>query len=123
LSVSARVVRMDVKRNKGLFATLGYWPATWIFVLFNIADALLTTHLLNHGGVEAVWWSSPFNGNMLIKGLLSLLIAIILIRLGKARLLKLLNIAMLLVVLSNGICFLGYLGSWLYWQTQIATYP
>lgn len=94
-----------------------------MFVLLNVADAWLTAYLLNHGGVEVVWWSSPFNGNMLVKGLLAFLAAILLIRLDKARLLKLLNIVMLLVVLSNGLCFSGYLGSWLYWQTQIATYP
>ena len=121
--VSARVDRMVYLRTKGLLASRGYWPVAWIFVLLNVADAWLTTHLLNHGGVEIVWWSSPFNGNMLVKGLLAFLVAILLIRLGKAKLLKWLNIAMLFVVLSNGVCFLGYLSSWLYWQTQIATYP
>jgi len=94
-----------------------------VFVCLNIADAWLTTQLLAHDGVEAFWWSSHFNSNMFVKGLLAVLVAILLIRLGKARLLKWLNIAMLLVVLSNGLCFSGYLGSWLYWQTQIATYP
>lgn len=97
--------------------------AAAVFVCLNVADALLTTQLLAHGGVEAVWWSSPFNGNMFIKGFLAFLVAIVLIGLGKASLLKWLNIAMLLVVLSNGVCFLGYLGSWRYWQTQIAIYP
>ncbi len=94
-----------------------------VFVCLNVADAWLTTRLLAHGGVEAFWWSSHFNSNMFVKGLLAFLVAIILIRLDKARLLKWLNIAMLFVVLSNGICFSGYLSSWLYWQTQIATYP
>ena len=94
-----------------------------VFVCLNITDAWLTTQLLAHDGVEAFWWSSHYNSNMIIKGILALLVAIILIRLGKARLLKWLNIAMLFVVLSNGLCFSGYLGSWLYWQTQIATYP
>lgn len=95
-------------------------PATPInalaFVGLNIADAWLTTQLLAHGGVESFWWSAHYNANMFVKGLLALLAAIILIRLGKARLLKWLNIAMLFVVLSNGICFLGYFISWLYWQ-------
>ena len=97
--------------------------ASAAFICLNVADAWLTTRLLAHGGVEAVWWSSSFNGNMFIKGFLALLLALFLIRLGKAKLLKWLNVGMLFVVLSNGICFLGYLGSWLYWQTQMATYP
>jgi len=94
-----------------------------VFVCLNIADAWLTTQLLAHDGVEALWWSSHFNSNIIIKGALALLIAIVLTRLGKAKLLKWLNIAMLFVVLSNGLCFLGYFSSWFYWQTQIATYP
>ena len=94
-----------------------------VFVCLNIADAWLTTRLMSHGGVEAFWWSSHFNGNMFVKGLLAFLVAIVLTRLHKARLLKWLIIAMLFVVVSNGICFSGYLGSWFYWQTQIATYP
>lgn len=92
-----------------------------VFISLNVIDAWLTTQALAHGGVEIVWWFSPFNANMLVKGFLAFLVAIVLIRLGKARLLKWLNIAMLFVVLSNGICFLGYFGSWLYWQNQIAT--
>jgi hypothetical protein len=94
-----------------------------IFAFLNIADAWLTTHLLALGGIEAVWWSSHFNSNMLIKGVLALLISAVLIRLGKAKMLRWLNIGMVFVVLSNGLCFLGYLSSWLYWQSQIATYP
>jgi len=93
------------------------------FVCLNIADAWLTQQLLAHGGVEAVWWSSSFNGNMLIKALLAFLVVIILVRLGREKVLRWLNIGMLFVVLSNGLCFLGYTGSWFYWQTQIATYP
>jgi hypothetical protein len=93
------------------------------FICLNIADAWLTTQLLAHEGTEAFWWSSHFNGNMIIKGVLALLIAVVLIRLGKAKLLKWLNIAMLFVVLSNGLCFLGYLCSWLYWLSRIAVYP
>ncbi len=94
-----------------------------VFVCLNMADAWLTTQLLARDGIEAFWWSSHYNSNMIIKGILALLVAIVLTRLGKARLLKWLNIAMLFVVLSNGICFSGYLGSLFYWQTQIATYP
>jgi len=92
------------------------------FVVLNIADAWLTAHLMSHGGVEAFWWSAHYNSNIFVKGLLALLVALVLIRLGEARLLKWLNIAMLIVVLANGICYLGYLGSWLYWRTQIATH-
>ena len=114
---------MDGARTKGLLGMCGYRTAASIFVLLNVADAWLTTHLLNHGGVEAVWWSSHFNSNVMVKGLLSLLVAFLLIRFNRAYLLNWLNIGMLFVVLSNGLCFLGYLGSWLYWQTQIAIYP
>lgn len=87
-----------------------------VFVCLNIADAWLTTQLLAHGGVEAFRWSAHYNSNIFIKGLLALLVAVVLTRLGKARLLKWLNIAMLFVVLSNGLCFLGYFISWLYWR-------
>jgi hypothetical protein len=97
------------------------WPAV-IFILLNIVDAWLTQQLLAHNGTEMIWWSSHFNSNIVIKGALALLIAIILTRFGKAHLLKWLDIGMILVVLSNGICFLGYLGSWLYWQTQIVSH-
>jgi branched-subunit amino acid transport protein len=88
------------------------------FVGLNMADAWLTTQLLTHGGVESFWWSAHYNSNIFVKGLLALLVAVVLIRLGKARLLKWLNIAMLFVVLSNGICFLGYFISWLYWKPR-----
>jgi hypothetical protein len=94
-----------------------------IFIFLNILDAWLTMQLLAHGGVEAVWWSSHFNSNMLIKGALALLIAVGLICSGKAKILRWLIIGMVFVVLSNGLCYLGYLSSWLYWQSQIATYP
>jgi hypothetical protein len=97
------------------------WPVL-IFILLNMADAWLTRQLLAHNGTEMIWWSSHFNSNIVIKGMLALLIGLILTRLGKARLLKWLIVGMVFVVLSNGICFLGYFGSWLYWQTQIATY-
>jgi len=93
------------------------------FVGLNMADAWLTTQLLRHDGVEAVWWSSAFNANIPVKALLALIVAILLIRFGKANLLKWLNVGMVFVVISNSLCFLGYLSSWLYWQTQIATYP
>lgn len=97
--------------------------ATAAFVGLNIADAWLTTQLLAHKGVEAFWWSAHYNSNMVIKGFLSLLVAAVLIRWGQAKLLKWLNIAMLFVILSNGLCFLGYFTSWFYWQTRIATLP
>jgi hypothetical protein len=94
-----------------------------LFVGLNVADAWLTTQLLAHDGIESFWWSASYNSNIFVKGLLALLVAVVIIRTGKAKLLKWLNIAMLFVVLSNGLCFLGYLISWSYWQTQIATYP
>jgi hypothetical protein len=53
----------------------------------------------------------------------ALVIALIFTRIGKAHLFKWLVLGMAFVVLSNVICYLGYLGSWLYWQAQIATYP
>jgi branched-subunit amino acid transport protein len=108
-------------------ATMYFTPTTvksaLAFVCFNVADAWLTDHLLSHQGVEAVWWSSAFNSDVFVKGLMAFLVAILLIRIGKPKLLTWLNVGMILVVLSNGICFLSYLGSWLYWQTQIVRYP
>jgi len=109
----------------------GYWNRAYripvlavsMLVLLNVADAWLTTQLLAHGGVEAVWWSSHFNSNMFLKGLLALLVALIFICIGRAYILKWLNIGMVFVVFSNLVCFLGYSVSWLYWQTQIATFP
>lgn len=97
--------------------------AAAVFVGLNLADAWLTAQLLAHKGVEAFWWSAHYNSDMAVKGFLALLIAAVLLRWGQARLLKWLNIAMLFVVFSNGLCFLGYFISWCYWQTQIATYP
>jgi hypothetical protein len=108
---------------KRLLAPWVHWRLASIFVLLNVIDALLTTHLLNHGGTEVVWWSSHFNSNPMLKGLLAFLVAFLLIRLNRTQLLKWLNIGMVFVVLSVGLCFLTYTGSWLYWQTKIATYP
>jgi len=123
LSVSVHDCRIYFARTKELFITWGRWPPASIFVLLNVVDARLTTQLLNHGGAEAVWWSSHFNSNAMVKGLLALLVALLLIRFNRAYLLNWLNIGMVFVVLSNALCFAGYLSSWLYWQTQIATYP
>lgn len=109
--------------------TLRVRPLIWTargsaiaFVFLNVADAWLTTKLLAHGGVEAFWWSSSFNANMFIKAFLAFLVAAILVRVGKARLLRWLNAAMVIVVISNGICFLSYQTSWLYWQSKIGTF-
>jgi len=97
--------------------------ATLIFVVLNMTDAWLTQQLLAHDGTEMFWWSVHFNSNIIIKGLLALVITLVLTRLDKVHILKWLIIGMVLVVVSNGICYSGYIGSWLYWQTQIATYP
>jgi hypothetical protein len=96
--------------------------AVAVFVCLNIVDAWLTSILLARGGTEAFWWASHYNSNVFIKGVLALLVAFVLGRMGKARLLKWLNIGMTFVVLSNGLCYLGYLGSLLYWQSRIATF-
>ena len=94
-----------------------------IFVALNMADAWLTQQLLAHDGIEMFWWSASFNADILIKGILALLIAFFITRLDRPHLLKWLITGMVFVVLSNGICYMGYLGSSIYWQTQIATYP
>jgi hypothetical protein len=96
---------------------------TLIFIVLNMADAWLTQQLLAHDGTEAFWWSSQYNSNIVIKGLLALAVSLIFTRLGKAHLLKWLVVGMAFVVILNAICYLGYLGSWLYWQTRIVTYP
>jgi hypothetical protein len=123
LSVYTHVSRRDFLQIKRLLATWIRLRLASIFVLLNVIDALCTTHLLNHGGAEAIWWSAHFNSNVMLKGLLAFLVAFLLIRLNRTRLLKWLNIGMVFVLLSNCLCFLAYTGSWLYWQTKIATFP
>lgn len=88
-----------------------------------MADAWLTQQLLANNGVEMFWWSAHFNSNIVIKGFLALFVGIVLTRLDKTHLLKWLVIGMVLVVLSNGLCYMGYLGSLIYHQSRIATYP
>jgi hypothetical protein len=72
-----------------------------IFIALNAADAWLTQQLLSHDGTEAFWWSSQYNSNIIAKGLLAPAVALLFTRLGKAHLLKWLNIGMAFVVLSK----------------------
>ena len=69
-----------------------------IFVGLNLADAWVTKELIAHGGGEANSLVSAYGSDMLIKGLLALVIVFILAGIGKARLLKLLNVCMVVVV-------------------------
>jgi hypothetical protein len=96
---------------------------TLVFILLNVADAWLTQQLLANNGVEMFWWSAHFNSNIFVKGMLALLVGTLLTRLKKVYMLKWLVTGMFLVVLSNGLCYMGYLGSLLYHLSQIATYP
>jgi len=93
-----------------------------VFVGLNMVDAWLTTELLAIGGAEANWWRMLFGASvfsatnfMVIKVLLATGVVLVLIRLGKARLLWLLNVGVSIVVLSNLACFLSYLGGLYSW--------
>lgn len=92
---------------------------SFVFMLLNIADAWLTQQLLAHGGIEAFWWSAGFNSDIIIKVLLALGISILLVKLNKPHLISWLNTGMTVVVLSNMICFAGYLVSWTFWEGEI----
>ena len=80
-----------------------------VFVGLNLADAWLTKELVAHGGGEANPVVSLYDGNMLIKGFLAVAIVLILFRLGKAKWLEVLNVAMVAVVLWTGSWLLTYL--------------
>jgi len=80
-----------------------------LFVLLNLFDAWLTGQLIAHGGGEANPVVGAYGTDLLIKGLLALTITTVLILMGKAKLLKLLNIGMFLVVLWTGGWLLTYL--------------
>ena len=80
-----------------------------IFVGLNLADAWVTKELLAHGGSEANPIVSAYGSNALIKGFLALAIVLILVRLDKAKLLKVLNIGMVTVVLWTGGWVVTYL--------------
>ena len=73
-----------------------------VFVGLNLADAWLTKELVAHGGGEANAIVSLYGSSMLIKGFLATVAVLILIRLGKAKLLKVLNLCMVAVVLWTG---------------------
>ena len=80
-----------------------------VFVGLNLADAWVTKQLLAHGGSEANVLVSLYGSNMLIKGFLALAIVVVLVRLGKAKLLWVLNVCMVVVVLWTGGWVLSYL--------------
>lgn len=93
-----------------------------VFVGLNAADAWLTQRLLAIGGTEANWGRVLFDASvfsatnlMVVKVLLAIGVVLVLIRLGKAKLLWLLNVGISIVVLSNGICFLAYLAGLYGW--------
>ncbi len=80
-----------------------------VFIGLNLADAWVTKQLLAHGGSEANVLVSLYGSNMLIKGFLALAIVVVLVRLGKAKLLWVLNVCMVVVVLWTGGWVLSYL--------------
>ena len=93
-----------------------------LFVGLNIADAWLTTELLAIGGAEANWWDMFFSASvfsttnlMVLKVLLATAVVLVLIRLGKGKLLWLLNVGISVVVLSNLVCFMSYLAGLYGW--------
>jgi len=80
-----------------------------VFVGLNLADAWLTRESIAAGGGEANPLVSAYGTNLLIKGVLALAIVFILAGLGKAKLLKVLNVCMVVVVLWNWYWLLTYL--------------
>lgn len=73
------------------------------FVGLNIADAWLTGQLLaitcwGWREINPVPLVSLYGSNMLIKGALALVIALVLVKLGKRKMLVVLNVCMLVVV-------------------------
>jgi len=60
-------------------------------------------------GEEMFWWSASFNSNIMVKALLAMVVAFVLVRLGKEKLLHYLNAGMGFVVLWNGINVVAYL--------------
>jgi hypothetical protein len=86
-----------------------------LFIGLNVLDAWLTNKLVSIGGQEMLWWLASFNSNMLVKGLLALVIVVVLVHLGKSKLLWLLNVGISIVVLVNGLSFLSYLAGLYQW--------
>lgn len=80
-----------------------------IFIGLNLADAWVTKQLLAHGGGEANVIASAYGSSLLIKGFLALAAVLLLVRLGKAKMLKVLNVCMVAVVLWTGGWVLSYL--------------
>lgn len=82
--------------------------AVVLFVGLNLVDAWLTKELIAAGGGEGNPIVSAYGGNTLIKGFLSLAIALLLVGFGKARLVWMLTMCMVLVVLWTGGWLLTY---------------
>ena len=92
----ARLTAAGANLKKGILLGI-------VFVALNILDAKLTGTALVLGASELnPIAATGFGSSMLIKGLLSLAIAIALVLFKRGRLLKPLNLGMLLVVLWNG---------------------
>ena len=71
------------------------------FIGLNMLDALLTRVILAFGGTELTPFATGFGGSILLKGLISSAIAMALILFKRGRLLKPLDLGMLLIVLWN----------------------
>ena len=80
-----------------------------LFIFLNIADAWLTGQLIASGGAEANPIVASYGASLAVKALLAVLIVAVIGITGKARLLRLLNGGMFLVVLWTGGWLLTYL--------------
>ena len=80
---------------------------SFAFIGLNVADAWLTRQLISMGFLEGNPVVSAYGSNLVIKGLLALVIALLLVRFAKPRLFLILNCCMLVVVLWNGIWLLS----------------
>ena len=100
-------VRIDTQPNRSinLVASIN----SLLFIGLNILDVFITRWTLMKDGEEMFWWSASFNSNIMVKALLAMVIAFVLVRLGKERLLQLLNAGMVFVLLWNGVNLVSYL--------------
>jgi len=72
-----------------------------VLVGLSIADGWLTGQLIARGCYEINPMVSAYGSNLIVKGLLAFVIAFLLIRLGKTKVLWVVNICMLAVVSWN----------------------
>ena len=93
-----------ISRTKGRERSLPNmnWIGHGAFVSLNIADAWLTNQLIAMGSREGNPIVVAYGDNMLVKAFVALAVLLLLVRLGRSKLVWVLNVCMLAVVLWNG---------------------